>query len=423
MKRWVPETISSGYPTLKLRAAALIVLTGFVASVAYHYWKSAYQGLGYPASTYLYRADDRFDRAYPKLGWHIFTDFYTAWTHTNDPSPYIESSIFFSSNYFPFTHVVLAPFTWFPYPVAVKLYLLSIAAAAALFVFFAFRTADVLEDAKNVVVLAFTSYPVHFVLDRGNSEGLVFVFLALFVLCFAKDRDYLAAFFLACAGAMKMYPLLLGALFLQRKKFGPAAATAIWVAVLSAASILTFAHGFRENVTGLFDAMRVYGEQAPSGTHAIQHGSSLFGLFSIIEGKDVYGLSAIAGFLNQHYLIVAATLLVAILFVVWRYPLRLWETIAFLVSAIILLPHVSYDYKLIHVLLPLALFVRERVKDRYDGTILVMLALLLVPKGIPLGAADLTVSCVINPLLMLSIMLLCLNRQIDTRLDDGVQPA
>lgn len=83
----------------------------------------------------------------------------------------------------------------------------------------------------------------------------------------------------------------------------------------------------------------------------------------------------------------------------------LWKKIALLVIAIDLLPYTSSDYKLIHLLIPLFLYVNTSTKSRLDVVYAVLFGLLLIPKDYAYLTGDpyLRLSYVLNPLLMLAL--------------------
>jgi hypothetical protein len=82
-------------------------------------------------------------------------------------------------------------------------------------------------------------------------------------------------------------------------------------------------------------------------------------------------------------------------------PLALWERVALLVATLVLVPPVSYDYRLIHVLLPILLLLRFPGPVRTAAVVL--LGIVLIPKGLPVLFADVNIGTVINPLALLAL--------------------
>ena len=91
----------------------------------------------------------------------------------------------------------------------------------------------------------------------------------------------------------------------------------------------------------------------------------------------------------------------------------LWKQAALLVCTFNLLPYVSGDYRLIHLFLPLLLFVNSKERSRFDILYTILFGLLLIPKAYLVfkgirsdsGFSDVSISVVINPLLMIILTL------------------
>ena len=74
-------------------------------------------------------------------------------------------------------------------------------------------------------------------------------------------------------------------------------------------------------------------------------------------------------------------------------------------TAIILLPTVSSDYRLLLLVVPLALFLRRGTSTRLAPLIATCFALLLVPKPyLQVRAPDVNIGVVVNPLLLAALM-------------------
>jgi len=71
-----------------------------------------------------------------------------------------------------------------------------------------------------------------------------------------------------------------------------------------------------------------------------------------------------------------------------------------LVGSMILLPYVSADYKLIHLFLPIALFVASPSRSRLDGMYAVIFGLLVIPKTYFTTPEGINWNSLINILLM-----------------------
>jgi hypothetical protein len=81
-----------------------------------------------------------------------------------------------------------------------------------------------------------------------------------------------------------------------------------------------------------------------------------------------------------------------------------------------LLPHVSGDYKLLYVFIPLYLFLKENGPGEEDFAFSLIFGLLLIPKAYySFGPSGPNISVVLNPLIMLVGMLIILGSGIRSR--------
>jgi hypothetical protein len=86
-----------------------------------------------------------------------------------------------------------------------------------------------------------------------------------------------------------------------------------------------------------------------------------------------------------------------------------WRKVALLVLVMLLFPHVSFDYKLLHLFIPLFLFINAEHRSDDDAFYALVFALLLVPKAYFTLFPDIrtnystgvSISVLVNPLLML----------------------
>jgi hypothetical protein len=386
----------------RLRLLSLVVIIGFGSSVLIHYWRGSYEGRPYPASTWLYRPDDRFEPAAGGTAQHVFGDFYLTLTQSKDPSPYRPKISFLPSNYFPFTHVCFRPLTALNFNVALAGFLGVTVIGVAVYVYGMLRVRDPLDDIKNVFVLTALTYPVQMVLDRGNIEGILFLLVALFLVSLQRNRLGASVVFLACAAAMKLYPALFALIYLARREYKAFAACALLTILLTTVSLATFEGGMVANAQGLWDALRSCDDHADIGTHVVQHGSSFHGML-----RTTWFLTGRSGeplvWFNRLNLLFTLTSLGLLFISHLKCRFSPWQSCALITFAIILVPKVSFDYKLILLYLPLGLFMNSNA--RRPGGLLYTLGfgLLLIPKGFWLIRDDVSINCLVSPLIMLAM--------------------
>jgi len=97
---------------------------------------------------------------------------------------------------------------------------------------------------------------------------------------------------------------------------------------------------------------------------------------------------------------------------------------AVLVIAMLLLPQISADYKLINVFIPLFLFFNASSHSRLDWVYIVLFGLLLIPKDYYLlskvisdaGVADISISVIINFVILVALLLLIISTGLKNRI-------
>jgi hypothetical protein len=170
--------------------------------------------------------------------------------------------------------------------------------------------------------------------------------------------------------------------------------------------LVSFKGGFLNNVGRLLTNMGLYNKVYVIGGEGIYFGHSLFGLLKFIMLiKNKIQLTVL---IFMPYLVVALTGFILISLYIIFIEKEFWKKVALLVFAMNLLPFVSGDYKLLHIFIPLFLFINNGVKTKLDYVYTILFGLLLIPKDyyhyppIP----EVTISVMLNPLIMLAITFL-----------------
>ncbi len=398
----------------KLRFSSLLILGFFVMSVAYHYWQAYYGGRDYPHSTYLYGSGDiglASGLGLPMVSQvsalHCFGDFFITWAQNIELNPYRPSAPIVS-NYLPFAHVVTLPFSFSSYPLSICLFLTFLVGSSLAFSWFSFRDVhtDRWENAKLVLIFGLLTYPMQMAADRGNIDIVVFLFvwggLAQY-----RRRSKLSAFWLACATAMKGFPGLLLGLFLADRNYRALFYALFWCGLLSAASLCVFEGGFWVNLNHMLRAAERYSAAVSiDDPRYIQHTSGWFGMTESLAlwFPSLAKPGTLLQIIRENYAIVRGFLL--LYFVVPLLGIRrleLWQVAAPLTFIMAMLLPAAYDYRLILILVPFALFINSRRSSKMDFWYVLLFSLLLVPKQFAIISADIGVGTVINPLIMLLI--------------------
>lgn len=378
-----------------------IVLAGFVAAVVAHYIMAQYVVRGYPFSTFLYMANDS-NQGYigqPNiLGMHRFGDYYEPWITSRDLHAYVASPLPFPSSYFPVAHILLYPLAQLPLELGLVIYLSGFLAFFAV-VMYRHAGGDRLNRTQAALVLTVCSTPVLFLVDRANIEGLLFVFLAGALLAYRRDRFYLAAMLLAVPVAMKGSAGVFWLLFLFDGHIRALLLSGVTFALSSVVALLVLPGSNAANIEGLRSALDTLLTATGQGTAGLRHSVSLKAAFTGLGKMDEN-----FNFFVLHYAYVCVAILLGVALVLALLRPVLWQRVALLSAAMILIPSVSFEYRMIHIYLALMLFLATSQRRRMDALYAALFGLLLVPKGLPILYVDVNVGTVVNPLLLLILM-------------------
>lgn len=326
-------------------------------------------------------------------------DFY--WPVTISADPYAVARADFQN--FPFLYQLARLFSFFSPQVAVVIYLSIGLAAFSFIVYKEFRTRNKFFSLQFLAI-AFLTYPFLFVFDRGNFELVVFFLLYLFI-SFYKKRPALSAVFLGLAIALKAFPVVMAGLFLADRRYRDIAISAVVSLAATFASYAFLPGGIGVNLPLHWRNLQLYTQTYAVGNEGVAFGNSLWGAFKVLSLS--LGLPMPSALF---YSVLVILFLSAVLLYVVFVEKSLWKRVALLVIALNLLPQVSGDYKLLHLLLPLILFVNAQETDgiRIDRLYLLLFGFLIIPKDYyhfpVLPEANLSV--LLNPLLMFALTIL-----------------
>lgn len=388
----------------KITLIGLIIFVGFFASVCYHYVQGVYLHRDYPYNTFLFRPWDRFMDFFNNYNGlnHRPTIFYKG------AEEYIQKEV--TLGYWSLFTFIFSLFSMVKPP---ALAYLSFAGVA----FIAFLTICAKnlwrpgrsESLQGILIFSCLSYPVLMVFDRGNIEIYLFIFLYLFLHYYGQGRYSRGTFFLALATLIKPMPVFFLVFLIACRRYRQLLYFVGWYVVLCLALSAVMASFFH---TSLFSRTAVevllsYTDRYAIGNEGLVFGSSLFGFLKIaghyLLAREQGAIAAGELLVRPYtYCAVGVSLLAAIY--VLCFEKERWRQVAVISCAMILLPFVSGAYRLLHIFLPLFLFVNHAQPHEDDRLYCVLFGLLLIPKdyfhfsGIEI---ELSLDSVANPLAML----------------------
>jgi|APSaa5957512622_1039677.scaffolds.fasta_scaffold42784_2 hypothetical protein len=378
----------------KIELVSLILLIGFVAAVFFHYILGAYFNLGHPYNSFLFTPADKFNDFFNSIRmWYQYL--------VLEPNPY--------TCYFPLTYGFINIFRF------IKPDILSLSIFLSLFVLFFvwyawqnLKLENKIAKIKNVFIYSFLSFPVLFAIDRANFENFVFIFMALFIFFYVKKNYFISTIFLALAIAMKLFPAVFLILFFTDKKYKEIIYTLIITILSTVVTLIFFQGSIMENILRMIQNQGLNAQMYAIGHAGLNYGHSLFGFFKVLiaffikKADFVYYLQLYVPFI----LILFTCLILYIIFVEKQF----WKKVAILVFAMCFFTPYAGDYKLMHLFIPLYLFINDDSPDKYNVIYTILFALLLIPKNyLSLVGIDYIYGGVLlDPLLMLIFLALIL---------------
>ncbi len=389
----------------KVSYLSWIILGGFISAVSFHYFFGGLYRTGYPSNTFLFSPAAR------------FTDFFNIYRGLKD-FDIVHGSM--TVTHFPFSLLVEYLFaSAFPPVLAFLLFTLIFVAFLIYYNYkFLYIKTDQMESWKNILIISLCSYPVLFCIDRGNSEPLVYMAIALFVYYYLRHNN-LNVLFLSFAISMKVFPAVFLVLYLKNKKYREITATIIISVIITVIPLYLMKGSLVENINAFSHHLNTYNQAyvigMPGVACGLGFGHSLFGiirLFSQYCMSDFYFNNASA--LMKGYMLFSMVYISLIALYIMFVEKIFWKQIALLVFSFNLLPYVSADYKLLHLFIPLLLFINAEEKSDHDLLYVVLFGLLMIPKAYFLfpeirsdsGFADISISIIVNPILMLIFSLI-----------------
>lgn len=384
----------------KVSVISGIILVGLVLAVIFHYVLGVYLNFPFPFNTFLFNPDIH------------FSDFTSMVPVAQGFAPFSKPNIWI--NYFPLAYILLFPFS------LLKNNLLAYFIFASGFLvfliymnikFFKCSSLTKLENFQNIFTLTILSYPVLYILDRGNFDMFLFVLFVGSVYFFKSKKYLLSAILLAIQNAIKPFPILFLVLFLVKKKYREFFLSLILTGLLIIGGFMVIKGGFFDNINVFIQnlsAFKLSYVYDPNNAKAMTNSSSLFMALKFLLCKYTMVISTIQ--LDNLYRYLSLIITSAVLFFTWRERI-FWKQITLLTLLMTVLPYVVTDYKLIFLFVPIWLFINSEGKSKFDLGYAILFGLLMIPKQffvllVPIGntLSLTTFGIIINPLLMLIFM-------------------
>lgn len=377
----------------KVLMLSTIVIIGFSIAVMFHYFLGDYLRMSYPYDTFLY------------LPSQFATDFTGLMAFVKDLNPYQAPS--FWVNYFPLAYIILFPLSLFKNNMVSYFVLVLIFESFWIpmnIKMFGCENLNKIQNVQNIFVLTALSYPLLNLLDRGNFDMVLLMFMAGFIYLFQKNKIVASLLVLTVMNAIKPFFLMFLLLFLFKKKYKEVFLSLVLSGLLVIGGFLVFKGGLFYQIEVLLQSLLIdQKELVYKIGGGLANCSSLFMALKLILCRDLNWIS------TKELATICNIINIPITFIVGFFVYKesvFWKRIALLTLHMLTFPLIICDYKLIFLFIPIWLFVNAKEKSKKDLIYTILFGLLLIPKRffIMLSGRLVLLSIVLNPLIMLTIM-------------------
>ncbi len=371
----------------KSRFVALILLSGFVASYLVLYTKAIAYNDDVSIKSIL-------------LVVHRFKDFYNlrSWPihQLYSGAPEHGYEIRWVFNYFPAAYLVTNVFVSQGDSGLIQ-YLALFSTYFFFYSFFSLKRIKLSSRMGYSLIFLCLSFPTMLTISTGNNEGMLFIFLSLFVLLYKRGSGVLSSFCLGMAIAMKLAPGVFLILLISDKRYKQLVYALLFAVLLTVFALAIYDGGFNG---GLLNYCRRMGSILASWSDvsiirglATEVGCSLFCALRLLAGPHFPPVAS----LLRPWLLFSLVVFAALSVYVVVYERTTWKKLMILTCGMTLLQYVSFDYKLIHFFIPMFLFFNDDTPDKYSASYLLLLGLLFIPKHY----IDLWLPAVLDPFVMI----------------------
>ena len=390
----------------KVLTLSSIILVGFAVGVIYHYVLGFYMRGGEPYNSFLYPAS------------MAFCDFTGILPYIKDFAPYNDFVLW--GAYFPLTYLLMFPFSLIKITPLIYLFYISGFLAYLIFMnirMFTCSNLTKIQNFQNIFIITFLSYPVLYMLDKGNFDMFLFIIFGLCVYAFKSEKYLISSILLAIANAIKPFTILFLLLFLLKKKYKEFFLSLILTTLLVIGGFMVFHDNFFNQIVNFIKILALFKTTYAMGSYiGIGFCSSIFMPLKAIMLHFSTTPVDVANFVRIYdyvcYIMTAFTM-----FFICKEK-TLWKQLTLVICNFLLIPYCTYDYKFIFLFIPIWLFINEEEKSKFDLTYIILFGLLFIPKSVILtfstatsNANWLSLSAILNPIIMVVLSLLIIYEQ------------
>lgn len=257
-----------------------------------------------------------------------------------------------------------------------------------------------------------TSYPLLFILDRANLEGVLFLNTAAFWLAYFRKSHKIAIVLLAFATNFKLFPAVFILLYLNKKQWKYFAAFPLICAGLTCLLLAPLDHSIGESLERWRSNTDAYTEWY----YAVLPSNWNHSLFNLIKvyWTEYKGLPTNAEYFTLVRGFFPFSVVLAGAVYLWKVRKRsVFQKLLFTTVCMIWLPHISYDYTLVHLYIPFFILITGVASSQiiagrtvYWTTLLLVISFSTMEIYRPFAESKLTAGFLIHGLSLMALFLI-----------------
>jgi hypothetical protein len=347
------------------------------------------------------------------LGNHFFGDFLLTFRLSQQSSPYFADG-FVPFFYLPISAVLLGPFVLFDYWTAIVLFFAT--CGILLVTILSWGFSDIPKNSRRAILsLIILSGPMFSAIDRGNVSLILTLGCVFAVLNLRRGNPYMAAIAFGLSAAMKGYPILFLLVFVRRREWKPLSLGILVFLLSTLIPLLFYKRGFSSNLKELINEF----QSATNPIHALNiraFNHSLFSFFDTCRTSLPHAVTSFFNFTVIHYSLFGLLFTAGLLSHAISKHASDFESLLLITVPMVSIPQVVGYYVLLLYFVPLVFAWSENLQlDLKMKLIMAALAVVMVPKGIPLWSpfgpwsqSAATYTSFLNPLCALFVASICI---------------
>jgi hypothetical protein len=203
----------------------------------------------------------------------------------------------------------------------------------------------------SVLIFGILSAPIIIAIDRGNIIGYLGIVLYFFAVSVLNKSWHIASVFGAIAVSIKLFPVVIFAVFLIYGKWKQLLLGMLYSMVLVVGLLSTFPGKFTDTLSGFWSGFAMFRNVDPNLLYC--GNQSLIG--GLLSWLDRFGMIGLSQFIIENTLLIGGFLSMLILGLMVKYKNEVWLVLVLSLSTITAAPALVYSYTMIWVLPALAI--------------------------------------------------------------------